>query len=164
MALIVKNDICELIALVREIAIAETTFNLAPHTQTQQEIEKLQQQKERLFQLEVRCQLRTIEKQIVRKEPKQKKLIPYQEGSHDPNNLLDTLVQRLRLRNDASLSRALAVAPPVICKIRAHQLPVGATILLSMHEVSGISIKELRALMGDTHEKFSSRNQGITVK
>jgi hypothetical protein len=45
------------------------------------------------------------------------------------------------------LSRALEVAPPVISKIRHSTLPIGATILLRMHEVSDFSIRELRALM-----------------
>jgi hypothetical protein len=39
------------------------------------------------------------------------------------------------------------VAPPVISKIRHNTLPIGATILLRMHEVSDFSIRELRALM-----------------
>jgi hypothetical protein len=39
------------------------------------------------------------------------------------------------------------VAPPVISKIRHNTLPIGATILLRMHEESDFSITELRALM-----------------
>jgi hypothetical protein len=35
----------------------------------------------------------------------------------------------------------------VISKIRHNTLPIGATILLRMHEVSDYSIRELRALM-----------------
>jgi hypothetical protein len=35
----------------------------------------------------------------------------------------------------------------VISKIRHNTLPIGATILLRMHEVSDFSIRELRALM-----------------
>ena len=37
---------------------------------------------------------------------------------YDPNRLLDTLIRHLNLKNDAALSRALEVAPPVISKIR----------------------------------------------
>lgn len=66
---------------------------------------------------------------------------------YDPNRVLDAIIQKLRLKNDAALSRALEVAPPVISKIRHHTLPIGATILLRMHEVSDFSIRELRALM-----------------
>lgn len=73
---------------------------------------------------------------------------------YDPNNLLDTLIKRLQLKNDAALSRALEVAPPVISKIRHNRLPVGASLLIRMHEVSEISIRELRQLMGDRRAKF----------
>lgn len=73
---------------------------------------------------------------------------------YDPNHLLDTLIKRMTLKNDAALSRALEVAPPVISKIRHNRLPVGASLLIRMHEVSGLSIKELRELMGDRRAKF----------
>ena len=73
---------------------------------------------------------------------------------YDPNRLLDTLINNLRLKNDAALSRALEVAPPVISKIRHKRLTVGASLLIRMHEVSNISIKDLRFLMGDRRAKF----------
>jgi len=68
-------------------------------------------------------------------------------ATYDPNRVLDAIIARLRLKNDAALSRVLEVAPPVISKIRHNTLPIGATILLRMHEVSDFSIRELRALM-----------------
>jgi hypothetical protein len=74
--------------------------------------------------------------------------------AYDPNNLLDALIEKLNLKNDAALSRALEVAPPVISKIRHRRLPVGASLLIRMHEVSDLSIKELRTLMGDRRDKF----------
>lgn len=73
---------------------------------------------------------------------------------YDPNNLLDSLIEKLNLKNDAALSRALEVAPPVISKIRHRRLPVGASLLIRMHEVSDLSIKDLRTLMGDRRDKF----------
>jgi len=76
------------------------------------------------------------------------------EINYDPNNLLDTLIKQLHLKNDAALSRALEVAPPVISKIRHRRLPVGASLLIRMHEISDLSIKELRSLMGDRRSKF----------
>ncbi|WP_296946985.1 hypothetical protein [uncultured Massilia sp.] len=68
-------------------------------------------------------------------------------ADYDPNRVLDAIITKLRLKNDAALSRVLEVAPPVISKIRHNTLPIGATILLRMHEVSDYSIRELRALM-----------------
>lgn len=66
------------------------------------------------------------------------------QAAYDPNHLLDSLIEKLHLKNDAALSRALEVAPPVISKIRHRRLPVGASLLIRMHEVSDLSIKELR--------------------
>ncbi|MES2299631.1 MAG: hypothetical protein V4582_21515 [Pseudomonadota bacterium] len=68
-------------------------------------------------------------------------------ATYDPNKVLDAVIEKLQLKNDAALSRALEVAPPVISKIRHRTLPIGATILLRMHEVSDLSIKDLRSLM-----------------
>lgn len=70
------------------------------------------------------------------------------EVTYDPNRVLDAIMEKLNLKNDAALSRALEVAPPVISKIRHRTLPIGATILLRMHEVSEFSIRELKSLMG----------------
>ena len=69
------------------------------------------------------------------------------DAEYDPNRLLDAIIAKLRLKNDAALSRVLEVAPPVISKIRHNALPIGATLLLRMHEESEFSIRELRALM-----------------
>jgi hypothetical protein len=71
-----------------------------------------------------------------------------EEATYDPNAVLDAIMEKLNLKNDAALSRALEVAPPVISKIRHRTLPIGATILLRMHEVSEFSIRELKSLMG----------------
>ena len=73
---------------------------------------------------------------------------------YDPNRLLDTLLSNMKLKNDAALSRALEVAPPVISKVRHARLPVGGSLLIRMHEVSGMSIQDLRHLMGDRRTKY----------
>lgn len=77
-----------------------------------------------------------------------------EDTAYNPDHLLDTLREKLELRNDAGLSRALEVEPPVISKIRHRKLPVGASMLIRMHEVSNLSIKELRKLMGDRRDRF----------
>lgn len=76
------------------------------------------------------------------------------ELQYNPNKLLDTLLGNLNLKNDAALSRALEVSPPIISKIRHHKLPVGASMLIRMHEVSEMSIRDLRYLMGDRRNKY----------
>jgi hypothetical protein len=75
------------------------------------------------------------------------KIVP-ETATYNPDRLLDAIIVKLQLKNDAALSRALEVAPPVISKIRHRTLPIGATILLRMHEISDFSIRELKALMG----------------
>lgn len=77
-----------------------------------------------------------------------------QVSDYDPNTLLDQLLAHLSLKNDAALARILEVAPPVISKIRHGKLPVGASLLVRMHEVSEISIRDLRSLMGDRRSRF----------
>ena len=61
------------------------------------------------------------------------------------NDLLDTLLAK-GPKNDAALARALEVAPPVISKIRHGRLPIGASLLIRMHEVLDVSIRELKRI------------------
>jgi hypothetical protein len=76
------------------------------------------------------------------------------QSTYDPNHLLDTIIERLQLKNDAALSRRLEVGPPVISKLRHRRLPVGASMLIRMHEVTDMSIRELRDLLGDRRSKY----------
>jgi plasmid maintenance system antidote protein VapI len=64
------------------------------------------------------------------------------------------MLDKLNLKNDAALSRMLEVAPPVISKIRHRRLPVGASMLIRLHEVSDLSVAELRELLGDRRQKY----------
>lgn len=73
---------------------------------------------------------------------------------YSPDRLLDTLRDNLKLKNDAALCRFLEVAPPIVSKIRHGRLPVGASLLIRMHEASGLGIKDLRYLLGDRRTKF----------
>ena len=87
-----------------------------------------------------------------------------QQVTYDPNRLLDSLITKMGLKNDVALARALEVAPPVISSIRHHRLPVGASLLISMHEVSDLTIGELRGLMGDRRKKFRGSDKPIKPK
>ncbi len=65
------------------------------------------------------------------------------------NNLLDHLVSLLDgKRNDAALSRKLGIATPVISKLRHDKLKVGATLIITIHEVFGIDIAAIKAMAG----------------
>lgn len=74
--------------------------------------------------------------------------------TYEPNRLLNLLVQKMQLKNDAALSRMLEVAPPIISKIRHHHLPVSASLLIRMHEATGLTVGDLRILMGDRRMKY----------
>lgn len=78
--------------------------------------------------------------------------------SFNTGRLLDGLIVHLELKNDAALARALELAPPMISKLRHRTLPVSAAVLVRMHEVSRLSIRDLRLLMGDQRRRFGIRD------
>lgn len=75
-------------------------------------------------------------------------------GDYDPNHFIDQLAVRLRAKNDAALCRLLGVEPPLVSKIRHKRLPIGAPLLIRVHEVTGLAIDDLRRLMGDRRRKY----------
>lgn len=79
---------------------------------------------------------------------------PTQHSTYDPNRLLNSICQHLGLQSDGALSRKMKVARNVIRDIRERRVPVAASILVLMHEVTGISIDELRFLMGDRRARL----------
>ena len=78
-----------------------------------------------------------------------------QDFNYNPEALLDAIIAEFGIRNDAALSRRLEVAPPVISKMRSKTLPIGATLLIRIHEETGWAIKDIRSKMGDNREKLS---------
>lgn len=63
-----------------------------------------------------------------------------------PDRLLDAVTKKLQLKNDAALSRALGVMPPVISKIRHRTLTTGPALLLRILEVTDLSVRDLHDL------------------
>ncbi|WP_194726649.1 helix-turn-helix domain-containing protein [Noviherbaspirillum malthae] len=74
--------------------------------------------------------------------------------SYDPNPLLDRLISFVPSQNDVGLAAALGVTKSNISKIRNKHADISAEMLLNMHEMSGLTIRELRDLMGDTRRFF----------
>jgi transcriptional regulator with XRE-family HTH domain len=68
---------------------------------------------------------------------------------YSPNYLPDFVIARLDLKNDAALARKLGITPPALSRIRHGKFPIGATLLIAMHEETGMKVRELRSLMGD---------------
>jgi hypothetical protein len=68
---------------------------------------------------------------------------------YNPNMLFDVLLETFGLENDEALGSVLHIGAPLIRRIRCGQAPVEPLLLLRMNELSGISVRELRRLMGD---------------
>lgn len=64
--------------------------------------------------------------------------------------LLDSLLVRTRLKNDARLARALGVSPPVISKIRSGKLRVSDGFILRVHETFDLPVREIRAILASS--------------
>jgi|GEM_PF-1966241 len=73
---------------------------------------------------------------------------------YNPNRFLDMILLRENLKTDAELARRLEINPSVISKIRNTKARISASLLLDIHEMTEISIRELRNLMGDTENKY----------
>lgn len=58
-------------------------------------------------------------------------------------------MQRMGLQDDEALARKLKVVKPIVTMIRKRRLSITAPVLMWMHEASGLSIAELRALIDD---------------
>ena len=91
--------------------------------------------------------------------PPKKSGTPYRKPeTYDPGHLLNMLLRKLDLKNDAALGIELEIRPPLLSKIRNRRVPISAAVLIRMHEVSGLTIGELRALMGDRRQQFRITN------
>lgn len=66
----------------------------------------------------------------------------------DANPLLDLLKATLALKTDAALARRLALPIPAISKLRHCKIRVTPDMLISMHEETGLSIRELKSYLG----------------
>ncbi|MET0964649.1 MAG: hypothetical protein ABWY05_17805 [Noviherbaspirillum sp.] len=70
-------------------------------------------------------------------------------GSYDSNHLLDSILDKLHLPDDAALCEALDVDESVISDLRELRREVDAALLIRMHELTDISIAGLRNILGD---------------
>jgi hypothetical protein len=75
------------------------------------------------------------------------------QNPYDPNRLIDALRNILNLDSDMALSQCLDLPAPVISQIRHRGHPVGPSILIRMHDVTKLSVQELREIMGDRRHK-----------
>jgi hypothetical protein len=74
-------------------------------------------------------------------------------GSYDSNHLLDSILDKLHLPDDAALCDALDVDESVISDLRELKREVDAALLIRMHELTDISIVGLRNILGDRRRR-----------
>lgn len=67
---------------------------------------------------------------------------------YDQSRLLDELLHRKALKNDAALCRLLKLAPPLISKVRHGKIKISGDVMIRIHETFGIAFPEMRQLLG----------------
>jgi hypothetical protein len=77
-----------------------------------------------------------------------------QMDSYDPNRLLDMVMQKMEVASDEALTARLRVSSDLLRSLRAGTLPVAASMLIWMSEISGMTVAELRRVLGDRRAKF----------
>ncbi|MBC3871490.1 hypothetical protein [Undibacterium oligocarboniphilum] len=78
--------------------------------------------------------------------------------TYDPNALLDFVKQTLHAETDIEMLYRLGfndIQQAELSKIRTRKRPLGAVLLLQIHETTNIPIAELRSKMGDTRRRFA---------
>jgi hypothetical protein len=60
------------------------------------------------------------------------------------NGFLDYLKDKYGITSDRALSKALGVTAPCVCKWRKGTLSFGSTMILRVHDLTGMSIKEIK--------------------
>ena len=63
------------------------------------------------------------------------------------SDLLDYIIKEKQLKNDAALSRELEVSPPCISNLRKGNIKLGASLIIKIHELTGMSIAEIKSYL-----------------
>jgi hypothetical protein len=72
-----------------------------------------------------------------------------QDKVFDPSKLLDLIKERFAVQTDSQLAELLNMTSPQISRIRHCGVPLSASALIKIHEISGLPIKRLKSLCGD---------------
>jgi hypothetical protein len=71
-----------------------------------------------------------------------------QRSDYDPDAFIDWLVRDIYdVKNDRALARKLEMTQSVISKIRHRKIPVGDSILIAVHEYSGMRTMDIKKRM-----------------
>lgn len=64
------------------------------------------------------------------------------------SKLLDIVGDKLDAKNDAHLSRLLETQPPLLSKLRSHARVLGPTMIIRIHELTGMSVRDIKEFVG----------------
>lgn len=78
---------------------------------------------------------------------KQKNLITILGLKAAQSALLDAVLEETGLKNDAALARTLRINPTSVSKYRSGHAPIGPAVLIGLHELSGIPLRELKSFL-----------------
>lgn len=67
-------------------------------------------------------------------------------GTTHPHAVIDAVLGKYKIESDAALARTLKIAPTAISRVRSGTVPLGASMVLRLHETLGMPVKEIRKL------------------
>lgn len=74
--------------------------------------------------------------------------------NYNPAALLDFLLATMRLANDRALAVKMNMRPSLVAKLREGRIAVSGSILMWMQQASGLTIQQLRTVLGDQRTKL----------
>jgi hypothetical protein len=66
-----------------------------------------------------------------------------------PHTLFDEIIRVYQLKNDAALARMLKISPANISRFRYGRRPIGASVILAVHDTTNWPIKKIKELLND---------------
>ncbi|ATQ79277.1 hypothetical protein CR152_32390 (plasmid) [Massilia violaceinigra] len=67
--------------------------------------------------------------------------------AYNVGELLDTVMAKLAVKNDAALSRELGVSPTIVSNIRNVKVALSAAMMIRIHDVADMSITTIRSFL-----------------
>jgi len=73
-------------------------------------------------------------------------------AKYKPAYFLAQMIKSLGLNSMGELSIKVDIDPALLCKMRQGNIPIRGQHILRFHEVTGLSVKELRLILGDDYD------------
>jgi hypothetical protein len=68
-------------------------------------------------------------------------------ASMHKHKLLDFIGENYLLKTDAAIADFIGTVPPVVSKIRSGKLTFGAQYIIRLHEKTGVSVADIKAML-----------------